>query len=827
MEFESDDELIVAASLEELAGGPLPIIELAARLGRRGVTEGLTHVDDEELLQELDEILLSSDDVWMSDDGIVASTALLLEGLCFTHRVTGSELIRDVLDASPDFTVLDFDVSDGLAFSGGGKLHYTIGSEDELALSDNDSFAGPPGWLGAVKEFDTVVLSRTGRTVSLAVVREPDRGDAEEEALRGAFTDLYEPGIAVEATDLLLNALCRNPHLFRQPVIPLVELLERADLECRGEWIGRRGEKARPPGVVARERLITTLGQEYGFDRCCTRAFAVVLDEWSQFILRRVGPDDSHQLARAAAHSMVAPAFAQYALRGYEGGSQSLDEFAKHIIAAKGKLCAAGNFLRALNFEHAGDAGEAEEELRRALRADVNYGPALEELAWYVADHGNAAQAISLRQRAPGHEGDPELAYLLTRVSKKFDGVGRNDPCPCGSGRKFKSCCVAGAKESIEQRAEWLYHKVVVYSLRAPNRWGLEELFEVALEASGGDATNLPMATLGDLAAFSPGFVGQFIEARGNLLPEDELALAREWVSSQPSLWQVVGVEPGSSIDVFDTRTGEKVTVTERTASMSTHVGDYVFARVLLAGSQHQFMGQPISVPMAHRASLLTLLDDGADSLELAWWVGRLYAPISMVNYEGDPTVLCRAVLRSLSTPWDEISGTLNRTFERTAEGRWTELVEIKGESVARCFLERELDTLVVTTNSIERFDRILNVLHEVIGDVEILEETRSDVASLRDEATRAKGPVARANDELSDEALQMVRELMHEKETGWLDESVPALGGLTPRQASEDPTRREDLIALLNEFDRHNGLPSGAVTFNVARLREQLGLAP
>ena len=24
-----------------------------------------------------------------------------------------------------------------------------------------------------------------------------------------------------------------------------------------------------------------------------------------------------------------------------------------------------------------------------------------------------------------------------------FKGVGRNDPCPCGSGKKFKKCCLA------------------------------------------------------------------------------------------------------------------------------------------------------------------------------------------------------------------------------------------------------------------------------------------------------------------------------------------------------------------------------------------------
>ena len=27
-------------------------------------------------------------------------------------------------------------------------------------------------------------------------------------------------------------------------------------------------------------------------------------------------------------------------------------------------------------------------------------------------------------------------------VRKRFSPVGRNDPCPCGSGKKYKKCCV-------------------------------------------------------------------------------------------------------------------------------------------------------------------------------------------------------------------------------------------------------------------------------------------------------------------------------------------------------------------------------------------------
>ena len=29
-----------------------------------------------------------------------------------------------------------------------------------------------------------------------------------------------------------------------------------------------------------------------------------------------------------------------------------------------------------------------------------------------------------------------------TQKVRKFDKVGRNDPCPCGSGKKFKNCCM-------------------------------------------------------------------------------------------------------------------------------------------------------------------------------------------------------------------------------------------------------------------------------------------------------------------------------------------------------------------------------------------------
>jgi preprotein translocase subunit SecA len=37
--------------------------------------------------------------------------------------------------------------------------------------------------------------------------------------------------------------------------------------------------------------------------------------------------------------------------------------------------------------------------------------------------------------------GDGEVKLELTPVRREIPKVGRNEPCPCGSGKKFKNCC--------------------------------------------------------------------------------------------------------------------------------------------------------------------------------------------------------------------------------------------------------------------------------------------------------------------------------------------------------------------------------------------------
>jgi uncharacterized protein len=66
---------------------------------------------------------------------------------------------------------------------------------------------------------------------------------------------------------------------------------------------------------------------------------------------------------------------------------------------------------------------------------------AISELSGWYAFSDEAKRDQERRATSPG---DARLAFADAPQSfvDPFKGVGRNDPCPCGSGKKFKKCCL-------------------------------------------------------------------------------------------------------------------------------------------------------------------------------------------------------------------------------------------------------------------------------------------------------------------------------------------------------------------------------------------------
>jgi hypothetical protein len=77
------------------------------------------------------------------------------------------------------------------------------------------------------------------------------------------------------------------------------------------------------------------------------------------------------------------------------------------------------------------------------------------------------------------------------------------------------------------------------------------------------------------------------------------------------------------------------------------------------------------------------------------------------------------------------------------------------------------------------------------------------------------------AVDPAGPEIAAALEAFIRDYERKWLDEPIPALAGHTPREAAADPTRRGDLIRLLDSF------PSGVTPGRMSpdRLRTALDL--
>jgi hypothetical protein len=129
--------------------------------------------------------------------------------------------------------------------------------------------------------------------------------------------------------------------------------------------------------------------------------------------------------------------------------------------------------------------------------------------------------------------------------------------------------------------------------------------------------------------------------------------------------------------------------------------------------------------------------------------------------------------------------------------------------------------------------DDVLATIRELDPKAAVTSDEREPIANTRDAARLAKqrpsaasgaGAGRIAPEELAPEIQEALAEHMRNYEERWLDMTIPALHGLTPRQAADDPTRREDLAQLLASFDDDTDSP---MEMSSRRLRAALGLEP
>lgn len=844
--------------------GPLTVPQLATELAAQ------TDLDAEVVPDhaELRHLLLTEPEEGFAAfplaDGRLCDLDRVLEGLTLTRQLAVSERGANELVMGDDLAALylGVDAAPGLVLADGSVL----------AL-ERRSLVGPAGWVPDAPAL-AVQLSVAGCTVSpLTDVPEVDATVAER--LAEVHAVLRGMDQVVGVSELVLEARARFPLLLATPQAPLSALLDAAGLRVVDDQVLAEDE-ADPEPYDEDDELEVHLREDHHLDEAEIVDVLLVLTAVRNLVLRvqhavltRLAQEPETASQEPRNLTELLPEILADARGGGTSGDPAAGPFAG-VPAATARLLrdeqlavtlvedvagterlhavmltevldgiertlrdrhsqANAAWVRAMLLElTAEDHAQAEPLLRRALELDPDHVAATLALAHYLDDRGRAGPALSLLKGLQAPTLDRDRALLRRYAQPGPVAAERNAPCPCGSGRKYKVCCQTSNGWPLQERLDWVWHKVARFTA---GPLGQEVLVEVAVDAQAGrdgdPGADDPLVV--NLALFEGELLRDLCDLRGSLLPADELALLRAWSEVRAAAYEVVEVVPGSGLTLLDLTSGERTEVHDRSLSRQLTVGEAVLAWLVPTPEGAVPSVGTVRIVDQQRTPVLALLDAGGGLDAIADWYAGLHAPPELRTTDGDPVELIRRTYR-VSEP-DAVWAALAAELEEDGDGL-VAVTERDGQRWLQGRIDRDEDRLVVQVNSAARALRFDELLHRVAADPTLIDEERRSVTDVR---LAGAGSADAEADGLDLESLdpedravleEQLEQLVRTHEDAWVDTPLPALSGATPREAAADPTRRDTLLRLLDEVEAHSrDWRSHGRSMDAARLRSLLDL--
>lgn len=266
--------------------------------------------------------------------------------------------------------------------------------------------------------------------------------------------------------------------------------------------------------------------------------------------------------------------------------------------------------------------------------------------------------------------------------------ISRNDQCPCGSGKKYKKCCLPKAEAQdfayrrISQTFQGLTGKLMTFAENALGKDTIEAAVEEFLVWDEDFTATISLEELSDL--FFPWALYAWYMTEPDLeelevkisLPADttiaelymqkkakkidslELKILQAINRPVFSFQEVTGVIPDSGFSCTDILTGQTHNVTDHSASEILEIGDIFFCAISRVDDIEMLMGaSPIRFPLSWKTdvidlrtsikedhSKLTTEDEYEYDAEIRELFLAMYAaafnPPALTNTDGDPLAL-------------------------------------------------------------------------------------------------------------------------------------------------------------------------------------------
>jgi hypothetical protein len=619
--------LTVEDVLGALAGGALDEGALFRGLGLRDADHGAW---------DAAEALLDDPRIVRLADGRVADRTALVAGLVAWHRVTTDEARTRTIELDHDVLLLAVVLADPLTATVGDELVELRIPTDETGALDPERgplLDLPDGWapdlaagdlVGYAEDDDHLALvagpaagdlpAEPDPTVVAGLRRALDEvGDEHRQPLLLAAADRDEPPAGAwvlhldEAWSVLL---ADHPEVVQALDRPLAEVAAAAGIRVEdGTVLG--------PDVTEPDLALYAVGRDVILDAYPSEELEAGLAESAGVAWMALsGGDGAELLDVNAAAFLGEPVVAEaLAIRMWD-----LDDDEAAAVVGRARALVAVDpdapgpaLVLAEALARTGALDEAGELLAARVTARSSPDPeawaALHEahgqMRAYVGDVAGAQAAF--RRIGDGPAADALQRWRPTPPT----GVGRNDRCPCGSGRKAKQCCLLHPPApDLAARVPFVWWKLE----RACVHWRRNLVPRTA------SATPMVATVAVDAHLVEDGALATLAPRLARILPADERELVAGWTDVARGLHLVEDVT-ATEVVVRDLLTDDIALVVPDPAEEPAVVGDLWLAVLVPGpGDRHHAVGPVIHPSPGTRGFLVEALGadhDGQDLVDL------------------------------------------------------------------------------------------------------------------------------------------------------------------------------------------------------------------
>lgn len=445
-----------------------------------------------------------------------------------------------------------------------------------------------------------------------------------------------------------------------------------------------------------------------------------------------------------------------------------------------------------------------------------------------------------------------------------MSSIGRNDPCPCGSGKKYKKCCLSktytevGKEDSIRER---LVHDLLSFFKK--NYLDILEdaklLFWddfVAEEHLDGIALDIANQNFWEWICFDclidvdneKTLIDLYMENNRKLSLDKHKVLIM-MKNSIISLYEVQEVFPEKGLLLKDLLMGGEYDIREKAATRSVRKWDIFAARLLLVDGNYIMSGSvyPYNLREKERilddiraeyedykieypdASMDDFLKYNSENFNFYWYdLIQNPTPIKLHTTSGEPMLISRAVFEikdreAVTKGLPKIMG-----FDQGKDAfTWYDKRDKEGSATILGRAEIKDNKLILESNSKKRLEKGKKLILEALSDaivhkVDTFQDPMEAMKSYKESSPE------KPKNELPMEIQQQVyTQFMQKHCEKWLKDKIPALDGRTPMQAVKTEEGKRKVIELLKSFENseeHNK-KEGRPYYDISWMWGKLGL--